>query len=432
MHLLNAIYPLRKCRVVPKNVCLYYHMKQCLAPCIHDVKQQDYQQIVNEIDKFFKGNTKDILQDLTQKMHLASDALEFEKANEYKQLIQQIHAVTDKQVIEFNDQVNRDIIGFYQKEGYLSITILMYRNGYLNAKINEAIDILDTIEEPLLDYLMQFYQTHDIPKEIYISNGIHLDLLEETLMVKVIYPKAAKGLDLILIAVENAKKSLEEKFVSLALKDADIFIELGKYFNKERVSTIEMCDISHISGDSAVGGVVVFTNGYPIKNKYRKFIIKGENKQDDLASTYEVIYRRFYNLLKDNLPFSDLLIVDGGVNQMKAAMNALQTLGITLDVCGLAKDQHHHTRALILPNFKEVELAKNSKLFLFLMRLQDEVHRYAITYHRTIKQKGSLASLLDVVPGIGEVRRKELLKKFGSLKKLKEASRAINKNMEKL
>ena len=139
MHLLNAIYPLRKCRVVPKNVCLYYHMKQCLAPCIHDVKQQDYQQIVNEIDKFFKGNTKDILQDLTQKMHQASDALEFEKANEYKQLIQQIHAVTDKQVIEFNDQVNRDIIGFYQKEGYLSITILMYRNGYLNAKINEAV-----------------------------------------------------------------------------------------------------------------------------------------------------------------------------------------------------------------------------------------------------------------------------------------------------
>lgn len=422
MHLLNAIYPLRKCQVVPKNVCLYYHMKQCLAPCIHDVKQQDYQQIVNEIDKFFKGNTKDILQDLTQKMHQASDALEFEKANEYKQLIQQIHAVTDKQVIEFNDQVNRDIIGFYQKEGYLSITILMYRNGYLNAKINEVIDILDTIEEPLLDYLMQFYQTHDIPKEIYISNGIHLDLLEETLMVKVIYPKAAKGLDLILIAVENAKKSLEEKFVSLALKDEDIFIELGKYFNKERISTIEMCDISHISGDSAVGGVVVFTNGYPIKNKYRKFIIKGENKQDDLASTYEVIYRRFYNLLKDNLPFSDLLIVDGGVNQMKAAMNALQTLGITLDVCGLAKDQHHHTRALILPNFKEVELAKNSKLFLFLMRLQDEVHRYAITFFKAKKAKSMFSSLFDQVEGLGPARKKRLLELYPTLEELKKCS----------
>ncbi len=422
MHLLNAIYPLRKCRMLPKSVCLYYHLKQCLAPCVYEIEQQKYQQIVNEIDKFFKGNTKDILQDLTQKMLQASEQLAFERANEYKQLIQQIKIVTDKQVIEFHDQINRDIVGFYQKEGYLSVTVLMYRNGYLNAKINEILDVLDSIEEPLLDYLMQFYQTHDIPKEIFISNGIQLDLLEETLPIKVVYPKAAKGLDLILIAVENAKKSLEEKFVSLASKDEDIFVELGHYLNKERVSTIEMCDISHISGDSAVGGIVVFTNGYPVKNKYRKFIIKGENKQDDLASTHEVIYRRFYNLIKDHLPFSDLLIVDGGINQMKAAMNALQTLGVTIDVCGLLKDDHHHTRALILPNFEEVPLKKDSKLFLFLVRLQDEVHRYAIHFFKAKKAKSMFSSLFDQVEGLGPARKKRLLEAYPTLDELKKCS----------
>ncbi len=422
LHLLNALYPLRKCRVIPKEVCLYYHMHQCLGPCIQPIEETKYQEIVSEIDKFFKGNTKEIISDLTDKMYQASENLEFERANEYKQLIQEIKNVTDKQMIEFNDKINRDIIGFYQKEGYLSITILMYRNGYLNAKVNEVIDILNDIEEPLLDYLMQFYQTHDIPKEIYSSPAVQLNLLEETLNVHIVYPKLGRGLDLILIAVENAKKSLEEKFVSIIAKDEDIFMELGSYLNLSRVSTIEMCDISHISGDSAVGGVVVFTNGYPVKNKYRKFIIKGENKQDDLASTYEVIYRRYYNLIKDQLDFSDLLIVDGGIHQMKAALQALDTLNVSLPVCGLAKDDHHHTRALILPNFEEVVLKKDSKLFLFLMKIQDEVHRYAISFFKNRKSKSMFSSILDQVNGLGPARKKRLLEAYKTLDEIKKCS----------
>ena len=422
LHLLNALYPLRKCKVLPKEVCLYYHMHQCLGPCVNQIEDETYQEIVNEIDKFFKGNTSKIIADLTDKMYNASENLEFERANEYKQLIQEIKNVTDKQMIEFNDKVNRDIIGFYQKEGYLSVTILMYRNGYLNAKVNEVIDILDDITEPLLDYLMQFYQTHDIPKEIYSSQAVNLDLLNETLDVNIIYPKLGRGMDLILIAVENAKKSLEEKFVSIMAKDEDIFIELGSYLNLSRVSTIEMCDISHISGGRAVGGVVVFTNGYPVKNKYRKFIIKGENKQDDLASTYEVIYRRFYNLLKDQLDFSDLLIVDGGVNQMHAALDALNALGVSIPVCGLAKDDHHHTRALILPDFKEVELKKDSKLFLFLMKIQDEVHRYAISFFKNRKSKSMFSSILDKVNGLGPARKKRLLEAYKTLDEIKKCS----------
>lgn len=422
LHLLNTIYPLRKCKTLQKEVCLYYHMHQCLAPCIQKVDEQKYQEIVSEIDKFFKGNTKDIINQLTKKMLLASEQLEFERANEFKELIAKIKIVTDQQVIEFNDKVNRDIIGFYQKEGYLSITVLMYRNGYLNAKINEVIDVLDQIEEPLMDYIMQFYQTHDIPKEVYISSLVQLNLLEETLNLKVIYPKAGKGMDLILIAVENAKKSLEEKFVSIMAKDEDIFIELGSYLNKSRIATIEMCDISHMAGDSAVGGVVVFTNGYPIKNKYRKFIIKGENKRDDIASTYEVIYRRFYNLLKDNLEYSDLLIVDGGANQMRSAMQALQTLGIEIPVCGLAKDDHHRTRALILPNFEEIILKKESKLFLFLMKIQDEVHRFAISFFKAKKSKSMFSSLLDQVDGLGPARKKRLLEAYPSLDEMKKCN----------
>lgn len=422
LNLLNRIYPLRKCNKIPNEVCLYYHLKQCVAPCINQICQKDYQQIFAEIDKFFKGNTKDVINDLSSKMYEASENLEFEKAQEYKNLIGEIKAVTDKQVIEFSDKINRDIIGFYQKEGYLSITILMYRNGYLNAKINEVINILDDIEEPLIDYLMLFYQTHDIPKEIFISNAIKVDILQEALNINITYPKASKGLDLILIAVENAKKSLEEKFVSIMAKDEDIFIELGSYLNKSRVSTIEMCDISHIGGDSAVGGIVVFTNGYPIKNKYRKFIIKGDNKQDDIASTYEVIYRRFYNLLKDNLEFSDLLIVDGGINQMNSAISALNTLGIDIPVCGLAKDNHHRTRALILPNFEEIELKKDSKLFLFLMKIQDEVHRYAITFFKNKKSKSMFSSILDKVEGLGPKRKQRLLQAYSSLDEIKKCS----------
>ena len=224
------------------------------------------------------------------------------------------------------------------------------------------------------------------------------------------------------MAIENAKKSLEARFIELASKDEDIFVELGSYVNLSRVSTIEMCDMSHISGDSAVGAIIVFQNGYPMKNKYRKYNINGENTKDDLASTHEVIYRRFYNLLKDNLPFSDLLIVDGGVNQMNAANQALSELGITnMKVCGLAKDDNHRTRAFITPEFKEIEMKKDSKLFLFLMKMQDEVHRFAITFFKNKKAKSMVSSILDEVSGLGEVRKKRLLTIYKTIDEIKKA-----------
>ena len=424
LNLLNNIYPLRKCKNIPSTSCLYYHMGQCLAPCVNTLDDNTYLSYVKEIDKFFKGYSNDILNDLTNKMYKASDDLNFEKALECKNLIEGIKAITSKQIIEFSDKVSRDVIGFYIKEGFVSVSILMYRNGYLNTKICEVLNEVGDISDIIETFLMQFYNTHDIPREIYISENVSLDSLKETLNINIINPKASSGQELILLSIENAKKSLEAKFIELASKDEDIFIELGSYLNMSRVSTIEMCDMSHISGDSAVGVVIVFQNGYAMKNKYRKFNIKGENTADDLASTYEVIYRRFYNLLKDNLPMSDILIVDGGVNQMNAAKKALDDLNInSVKVCGLAKDDNHRTRSFITDTYEEINLDKSSKLFLFLMKMQDEVHRFAITFFKNKKAKSMISSILDEVKGLGPTRKKRLLTVFHSLDEIKKASK---------
>ena len=423
LNLLNRIYPLRKCKNIPSSSCLYYHMGQCLAPCINKLDDDSYDVYIRNIDKFFKGYNNELLKEMTSEMLKASDELNFEKALECKKIIEGIKSVTSRQVIEFDDKVSRDVIGFYVKEGFISVSVLMYRNGYLNAKINEVIDYIGEIDELIETFLMQFYQTHDISKEIYISEDISLNTLKETLNINIVNPKASSGQELLLMAIDNAKKSLEAKFIELASKDEDIFEELGSYVNLNRVSTIEMCDMSHISGDSAVGVVIVFQNGYPMKNKYRKFNIKGENTKDDLASTYEVIYRRFYNLLKDGLEFSDMLIVDGGVNQMNVAKKALEDLGIdSVKVCGLSKDDNHRTRAFITDDFKEIILKKNSKLFLFLMKLQDEVHRFAITFFKNKKAKSMISSILDEVDGLGSVRKKRLLTIYHSIDEIKKAS----------
>ena len=424
MNLLNNIYPFRKCNHIPNQSCLYYHMGQCLAPCVNKLEDDVYDNHIKDVDKFFKGYSTDLIKDLTKKMYDASEELNFERALEYKKLIDGINAVTSKQIIEFSDKVSRDVIGFYIKESFISISILMYRNGYLNTKISDVIDYVGEVDELIVTFLMQFYETHDIPKEIYVSENINLSILKETLNINIVNPKASSGQELLLMSIDNAKKSLEAKFIELASKDEDIFIELGSYVNRSRISTIEMCDMSHISGDSAVGAVIVFQNGYPMKNKYRKFNIKGENTKDDLASTYEVIYRRFYNLLKDNLPFSDMLIVDGGVNQMNAANKALSDLGINnVLVCGLSKDDHHRTRAFINDMYEEIPLDKSSKLFLFLMKMQDEVHRFAITFFKNKKSKSMISSILDEVEGLGPTRRKRLLTIYHSIDEIKKASK---------
>ena len=424
INLLNNIYPFRKCNHIPNQSCLYYHMGQCLAPCINKLEDDVYDKYIKDVDKFFKGYSTDLIKDLTKKMYDASEDLNFEKALECKKLIEGINAVTSKQIIEFSDKVSRDVIGFYIKESFISISILMYRNGYLNTKVSDVIDYVGEVDELIITFLMQFYETHDIPKEIFVSENINLSILKETLNINIINPKASSGQELLLMSIDNAKKSLEAKFIELASKDEDIFIELGSYVNKSRISTIEMCDMSHISGDSAVGAVIVFQNGYPMKNKYRKFNIKGENTKDDLASTYEVIYRRFYNLLKDNLPFSDMLIVDGGINQMNAANKALNDLGIdNVLVCGLSKDDHHRTRAFINNNYEEIPLDKTSKLFLFLMKMQDEVHRFAITFFKNKKSKSMISSILDDVEGLGPTRRKRLLTIYHSIDEIKKASK---------
>jgi len=422
INLLNNIYPFRKCNKIPSKPCLYFHIGQCLGPCVNKLNEDAYKDYTKEVDKFFKGNTAELISSLKERMYAESELLNFEKANEYKNLIEQINNITSKQVIEFNDKVSRDVIGFYVKDSYVSISTLMYRNGYLNAKINDIADFVGDINDIVSTYLMQFYENHDMPKEIYMASDINLSMLSETLGIDIITPKAGIGQELIVMAIENAKKSLETKIIELASKDEDIFMELGSYLNMNRVSSIEMCDNSHISGDSAVGVVIVFVNGYPVKNKYRKFNIKQDNKADDVASTYEVIYRRFYNLLKDGLDYSDLLIVDGGITQMNAARKALDDLGITsVKVCGLAKDDNHRTRCLITPDNKEIELKTDSKLFLFLMKMQDEVHRFAITFFRNKKTKSMISSILDQVEGLGDKRKERLLSIYQSIEEIKKA-----------
>lgn len=423
VELLNRLYPIRKCKNYAKKTCLYYHIGECLGYCTNNVEIDKVNKMKEEIISFLNGNDKIVTNKLKEKMLFYSERLEYEKALEYKNLLDSISVTLEKQKVELDDKVNKDVIGYYFKDNYLSISILFIRGGKLLDKKAVVFPLVSSLEEELSSYIYKFYFEHEIrPKEVLVSD-IDNDMFSNAFNIKFITPEKGKNKRLLDLSIENAKVYYNEK-VSLMLEKEDnlnsSLKELASYLDLDKVSRIELFDNSNLFGSFNVSGMVVFINGKPVKSEYRKFKITSD-VNDDYSTMREVIYRRYFRVLKDNLERPDLVIVDGGIGQVNVANEVIRSLNMSILVAGLKKDDKHNTNMLITED-KEIELDKKSNLFLLLTKMQDEVHNYTINYHKTLRSKGALVSILDNIPQIGEVRKGKLLKKYRTIDNMKNAS----------
>lgn len=423
--LLNKLYPLRKCNHVPDKPCLYYSLHQCLGPCINEVDKSQYDEIRKELISFIHGNTKSKIDELTEKMMTASENLQFELAKEYRDLIRSIEYVTAKQNVQFGDYKDRDILGYFIDKGYISIQLFFMREGKLLYHDFNLEPVGEDFEEDLIRFLVTYYQTHPEPYELLIPQDVDLELLTEILSCHVLQPQRGDKKSLVEMANKNAKEALEKKFLLKEKTDEKTIlpiIELGQKLGIATPHTIELYDNSNIQGAYAVAGMVVYKDGVPSKKDYRKYKIKTVEGPDDYASMKEVIYRRYYRLLMEQKEMADLIIVDGGLGQIKVAKEVINSLNLSVHICGLSKDDKHSTAMLLDEDGNQVPIDTKSPLFFLLTRMQDEVHRYAISFHRQVRSKSLFSSILDEVEGIGEARKKKLLNHFKSVKKMKEAS----------
>lgn len=423
--LLNKLYPLRKCNHVPDKPCLYYSLHQCLGPCINEVDKSQYDEIRKELIFFIHGNTKSKIDELTEKMMTASENLQFELAKEYRDLIRSIEYVTAKQNVQFGDYKDRDILGYFIDKGYISIQLFFMREGKLLYHDFNLEPVGEDFEEDLIRFLVTYYQTHPEPYELLIPQDVDLKLLSEILSCHVLQPQRGDKKSLVEMANKNAKEALEKKFLLKEKTDEKTIlpiIELGQKLGIDTPHTIELYDNSNIQGAYAVAGMVVYKDGVPSKKDYRKYKIKTVEGPDDYASMKEVIYRRYYRLLMEQKEMADLIIVDGGLGQIKVAKEVIDSLNLSVHICGLSKDDKHSTAMLLDEDGNQVPIDTKSPLFFLLTRMQDEVHRYAISFHRQVRSKSLFSSILDEVEGIGEARKKKLLNHFKSVKKMKEAS----------
>jgi excinuclease ABC subunit C len=423
--LLNKLYPLRKCNHVPDKPCLYYSLHQCLGPCINEVDKSQYDEIRKELISFIHGNTKSKIDELTEKMMTASENLQFELAKEYRDLIRSIEYVTAKQNVQFGDYKDRDILGYFIDKGYISIQLFFMREGKLLYHDFNLEPVGEDFEEDLIRFLVTYYQTHPEPYELLIPQDVDLELLTEILSCHVLQPQRGDKKSLVEMANKNAKEALEKKFLLKEKTDEKTIlpiIELGQKLGIDTPHTIELYDNSNIQGAYAVAGMVVYKDGVPSKKDYRKYKIKTVEGPDDYASMKEVIYRRYYRLLMEQKEMANLIIVDGGLGQIKVAKEVINSLNLSVHICGLSKDDKHSTAMLLDEDGNQVPIDTKSPLFFLLTRMQDEVHRYAISFHRQVRSKSLFSSILDEVEGIGEARKKKLLNHFKSVKKMKEAS----------
>lgn len=420
VQMLNRIYPFRKCHTMDKKVCLYYHIGQCLGYCEKKIDKEKIKKMVDEVTSFLKGNYKEVKEKIENLMKESSASLNFERALEYREMLEYIDKVLEKQKISLNDNINRDVINYYVKNEYISFQVLHLRDGRINMRDKEIFPLIDDVNDTLSYFVTSFYDKNEVPKEVLVSEDFDINLLEETINTKFIVPKKGIKKKILDMAYSNAKISLEEEFELIIRDDKRTFganEELGKLINIPNLRRIETFDNAHLFGTFTVSGMVVFTNGKPDKKEYRKYKITSGSK-DDYHTMKEVIYRRYYRVLHDNLKRPDLIIVDGGISQIHAAKEVLDSLYLSIPVLGLKKNDKHSTTALISED-KEYNIDKTSDVFHLLTRIQDEVHRYTITYHRNIRSKASLSSIIDNVPNIGEVRKKTLLKKYKTITKLK-------------
>lgn len=488
--LLDRMYPLRKCGVMPKEVCLYYHMGQCLAPCVKEIPKSAYEQITGEITSFLSGGHEEIKKELQRKMQEAAEDLYFERAKELRDQIIHIDTLMEKQKITTTDTRDRDVFGYAVDKGWMCVQILYMRQGKMVQRNKSVFPFYGDAHSDFMSFIAQYYSDNPaLPQEILLPEPLLIDeadsesvtgtaadagvrspeeaadsanpisagtsgaqqaalaqaqeeqaeaagivdaaggaaALQEWLGVKVHVPQRGLKKQMVGMASDNAKVSLDEKFRLIERDEERTSVaaaNLGEVIGLQSLNRIEAFDNSNIQGTNPVSAMVVFTNGKPDKKEYRKYKIRTVLGPDDYDTMREVIRRRYERVLKENLPIPDLIVVDGGKGQISAAIDVLENeLGLFIPVCGLVKDAKHKTAQLMVGDPPEpVTLPRDSQEFYLLQRIQDEVHRFAISFHREQRGKSMVSSKLDSIPGIGEKRRKLLLKHFGSVKKIKEAS----------
>ncbi len=427
VNLINRLYPLKKCEGMPKNVCLYYHIGECLGFCEKHVDKDKLNKMEADILEFLRGNDKILIDKLVGKINMYSNSLNFENALELKKELDYIKIVLDKQKVELHDYVNRDVIGYYFDEGIVSVEVLFVRNGKIVGGNNDKFYLMSDLSDEVTSYILKFYERHEIPKELLVLNldNDKMNIVSELLALKVVMPVKGIKKKLADMAYNNAKIALEQELEIIRNDEKRSIIandELRKLVGLEVLDRIESYDNSNLFGTYAVSGMVVFKNGKPSKKDYRKYKVSVD-MNDDYNTMKEIIYRRFYRGLVEKTQMPDLILVDGGITQIGACKSVLDELHLNIKVCGLRKDDHHRTNELVDGDtLKVYDIPKGSDIFHYLTRIQDEVHRFTITYHKTLRDKGSIGSILDNIDGIGSVRKKELIKRFGSIKKMKEAS----------
>ncbi|MBR1581590.1 MAG: excinuclease ABC subunit C [Bacilli bacterium] len=422
--LLNKLYPLRKCNTVPKTACLYYHLGQCLGPCIREVTKEEYDEILDSIRRFLKGDNKEVLSKLKAQIKELSNNLEFERANELKKYYEAILHINDQQHIELQDKVDRDIFAFYTQENYCSLSLFIYRKGELIGKRNFTYEIIGDLNEFIVNLISQYYEYNLLPKEIVVGTEEIKERLESLLDAKIVTTTRGKLFDLIGVVQENAKDDLKEHFVSARLDDdkLEVLERLGEILHIPTPYNIELFDNSHLQGTNAIGAMVNFINGEPNKRGYRTYNIMSENKKDDLSSMEEVLTRRYSRLRDEGQKFPDLVILDGGENQLNIGKKVFNQLNISINLVGLVKSDKHKTNGLLDVNGNEFYFEDDKPLFYMLTRMQDEVHRFAIKTHIKKRSKSVFVSIFDGIEGLGPKKRELLLKRFNTIEELSNAS----------
>ena len=427
--LLDRIFPFRKCTNPPSKVCFYYHIGQCMAHTVCRKDEAYFKAMSQEVSDFLKGQDDKIIDDLKEKMALAAQSMEFERAAEYRDLIQAIGTLRTKQRVMAKDLQNRDVFGYYVDKGWMCVQVFFVRQGKLIERDVNLFPYYNDPDEDFLTYVGQFYQekSHLIPNEILIPQDIDEEAIKALVDTKVLKPQRGEKKQLVNLAIKNARVSLEQKFNLLEKsveKTQGAIENLGRLLQIPTPVRIESFDNSNIMGTSPVSAMVVFVNGKPSKKDYRKYKIKTVVGPDDYASMREVIRRRYGRVQRDGLTPPDLIVIDGGQGQVNIAKQVIQEeLGLDIPIAGLQKNDKHQTHELLFGDPLEVvELSRNSQEFFLLQRIQDEVHRFAITFHRQLRSKNSFSSQLDGIEGLGPKRKQNLMKYFKSLTKIKEAS----------
>lgn len=422
--LLNKIFPIRKCQTLPKETCLYYHMGQCLAPCINKIEESVFEELREEIKSFMRGNNDKQKAEIKNKMLVASENLEFETAAEYKKILDAIEHINTQQNVEFKDRKDRDIFAFSVRQGYLSLAALNFRRGLLLGRQVFTVEEFDNNEEQVADLILQFYEKYPTPDEVVVNNKNVASFLEGLIDADIVTASKGRLQELVVNAKENADNALDQYFLSARLDDnkLEMLEEIGRTLNIPTPLHIELFDNSHIQGSSPVGAMVAFINAEPAKKLYRKFLIEHEEARDDILSMKEVMYRHYSRLVNEDKKLPDLILVDGGLNQVKAAVLACMEAGAaSIPIFGLYKNDKHQTAGVIGPDEKTYEFA-NKAIFFMLTRMQDEVHRFAITFHQNKRSKAMKASILDGVPGLGDKRKEIIYRSYPDIALLKSAS----------